>query len=397
MKTKSSAATIFLIVFIDLLGFGIVVPYLPSYAHSPIFKATNFQIGLLMASFSFMQFIFAPIWGGLSDRWGRRPILIFSLAGASVSYWILGVAQTLPILFFSRLLAGTAAANISTAQAVISDTTTPENRAKGMGMIGAAFGLGFIFGPAIGGALSHWNYSLPAFFGCGLSAIAMLMTVFLLPETLRPGQSAKVTKRHIGPRAIVRALTHPQLGLLFAIFFIFTLVFSCYETSFPLLALQKFRYTPAKIGFWFAYVGVFAAVIQGGLIGRLAKRLGERKLILIGLTLTILGTLFIPYSSTAITLAALLFLLAVGTAITNPSLSSFISLSVDPSEQGSTLGMSQSLSSLARILGPIWGGFAMGRWGYAFPFITCAGFLAIALVAGWQLLTVRISTGESAA
>lgn len=397
MKNKSISSTIFLIVFIDLLGFGIVVPYLPSYAHSPLFNASDFQVGLLMASFSLMQFIFAPIWGGLSDRFGRRPILIMSLAGASVSYWILGMAQSLPLLFLSRLLAGTAAANISTAQAVISDTTTAENRAKGMGMIGAAFGLGFIFGPAIGGALSHWSYSLPAFFGCVLSATAMLTTIFMLPETLTRGQAHKSVKRQIGPRAVFKALTHPHLRMLFFIFFIFTLVFSCYETSFPLLALQKFHYNPAQIGFWFAYVGVLAAAIQGGLIGRLAKKMGERKLIMIGLFLTFFGTLFIPYSSSAVRLAGLLMFLAVGTAITNPSLSSFISLSVDPAEQGSTLGMSQSLSSMARILGPIWGGFAMQRWGYSFPFITCAGFLTLAMLAGWRLFVVRVPADQPVA
>lgn len=394
MQRKSSLFTIFLIVFIDLLGFGIVVPYLPSYAHKE-FGATDLQVGLLMASFSFMQFIFAPIWGGLSDRLGRRPILIFSLTGASFSYWILGIAHSLPILFLSRLLAGSAAANISTAQAVISDTTTSENRAKGMGMIGAAFGLGFIFGPAIGGALSHVNYALPAYFGCGLSATAMGLTIFLLPETLKRGQAAPAMKRQIGPRAILKAFTHPHLSLLFGIFFLFTFVFSCYETTFPLLGLQKFHYNPAQIGFWFAYVGVLTAVIQGGLIGRLAKSVGERNLIIAGLSLTILGTLFIPYSSGAKTLAVILLALAMGTGVTNPSLSSLISLSADPAEQGSVLGMSQSLSSMARVLGPIWGGFAMGHWGYPSPFVTCAGFLAMALLAGLRLLTSRVAVSSS--
>ena len=384
MKTKSSAITIFLIVFIDLLGFGIVVPYLPSYAFEK-FHASNFTIGLLMASYSFMQFLFAPIWGGLSDRWGRRPILIMSLAGASISYWILGVAATLPILFFSRLLAGTAAANISTAQAYVSDTTTPENRAKGMGMIGAAFGLGFIFGPAIGGALSHISYALPAYFGCALSATAMICAATLLPESLKPGQAQPATKRHIGPRAIIKAFTHSHLRLLFAIFFIFTFSFSCYETTFPLIGIKEYHYNPAQIGFWFAYVGVITAAIQGGLIGRLAKRHGERKLILVGIALSLLGILFIPYSPSGKILALVLFSLGIGAGVTNPSLSSFISLSADASEQGTVLGMSQSLSSLARILGPIWGGLAMQHWGLASPYLTCAALLALALVSGMRL------------
>lgn len=383
MKKHFSQFTIFLIVFTDLLGFGIVIPYLPSFAKK-VFGAGDFQVGLLMASFSFMQFLFAPIWGGLSDRIGRRPILIFSLSVASLSYWILGTAPTLGILFLSRLLAGAAAANISTAQAVISDTTTSENRAKGMGMIGAAFGLGFIFGPAIGGALSHWSYSLPAFFGCGLSALAMLLTIFLLPETLKPGL-APIAKRSAGPKAIVRAFTHPHLSILFAIFFLYTFVFSCYETTFPLLAIKKFLYSPAQIGFWFAYVGVLTAIIQGGLIGRLAKKWGERKLIVAGLTLTILGTLFIPFAAGAVTLGSVLLALALGSGITSPSLSSFISLSADPTEQGGILGMSQSLSSLARILGPVWGGFSMQRWGVQFPYVSCAVILGIGLSFGTRL------------
>lgn len=418
MKKKSSLLTIFLIVFTDLLGFGIVIPYLPSYAKK-MFGAADFQVGLLMASFSFMQFIFAPIWGGISDRIGRRPILILSLSIASISYLILGIAPTLWILFVSRLLAGAAAANISTAQAMISDTTTAENRSKGMGMIGAAFGLGFIFGPAIGGALSHWSYELPAFFGCGLSALATLMTVFLLPETLKPGQASVTPKRSAGPKAIIRAFSHPHLGILFGVFFLFTFVFSCYETTFPLLAIQKFLYSPAQIGFWFAYVGVLTAIIQGGLIGRLTKRMGERKLILIGLALTIVGTLFIPYTialripisdiafnigelslsftATAITLGIILLALAVGSGITSPSLSSFISLSADPAEQGSVLGMSQSLSSLARIVGPVWGGFAMQRWGFAFPYTSCAGLLALAFIFGLRLLTARVTAPQAVA
>jgi len=396
MKRKSSLFTIFLIVFIDLLGFGIVVPYLPSYAVEK-FHATNFQVGLLMASFSFMQFIFAPIWGGISDRKGRRPILILSLTGASLSYWILGVAHTLPLLFFSRLLSGTAAANISTAQAYVSDTTTPENRAKGMGMIGAAFGLGFIFGPAIGGALSHVSYSLPAYFGCGLSAIAMVMTILLLPESVQPAQTKAAVNRQIGPRAILKAFTHPHLSLLFAIFFIFTFAFSCYETTFPLVSLKKFHYNPGQIGLWFAYVGLVTAAIQGGLIGRLAKRYGERRLIILGLILTIVGIVFIPYSPSGKSLAVVLFSLGIGAGITSPSLSSFISLSAEATEQGSILGMSQSLSSLARILGPIWGGLGMQHGGFAFPYITCAGLLALALVSGFRLLAGRLVASQPAA
>ncbi|MBZ5535912.1 MAG: MFS transporter [Acidobacteriia bacterium] len=389
MRQKSSLFTIFLIVFIDLLGFGIVVPYLPSYAVEK-FKATNFEVGLLMASFSFMQFIFAPIWGGLSDRKGRRPILIMSLAGASLSYWILGIANTLPLLFFSRLLSGTAAANISTAQAYVSDITTPENRAKGMGMIGAAFGLGFIFGPAIGGGLSHVNYALPAYFGCGLSALAMVMAVFLLPESLQPSRERVTRGRQIGPRAILKAFTHPHLSLLFVIFFIFTFSFSCYETTFPLVGLKKFGFHPAQIGLWFAYVGVVTAGIQGGLIGRLAKRYGERKLIILGVVLTIIGIVFIPYSPSMMILGAVLLSLGIGAGITNPSLSSFISLSTEATEQGSVLGMSQSLSSLARILGPIWGGFGMQHWGFGFPYLTCGGLLALALLSGLRLLNARV-------
>jgi MFS family permease len=396
MKTTSSKMTIFLIVFIDLLGFGIVVPYLPSYALAK-FHASNFEVGLLMASFSFMQFLFAPIWGGFSDRWGRRPILIMSLAGASLSYWILGVAGNLPWLFFSRFLAGTAAANISTAQAYISDTTTPENRAKGMGMIGAAFGLGFIFGPAIGGALSHVSYALPAYFGCALSALAMILTLLLLPESLKRNSARTSVRRQIGPRAIVKAFTHPHLSHLFAIFFIFTFAFSCYETTFPLIGIKEYGYNPAQIGLWFAYVGVIIAAIQGGMIGRLARKYGERKLIITGVVLAIIGIVFIPFSHSAKILALVLCSLGIGTGITNPSLSSFISLSAEPSEQGTVLGMSQSLSSMARIVGPIWGGFAMQHWGFASPYVTCGALLGVALLSGLRLLRSQAAPTQTAA
>ncbi len=394
MKSTRTSATIFLIVFIDLLGFGIVVPYLPSYALEK-FQASNLEVGLLMASFSFMQFLFAPVWGGLSDRHGRRPILIMSMACASISYWLLGITSSLALLFFSRLLAGTAAANISTAQAYISDTTTQENRAKGMGMIGAAFGLGFIFGPAIGGALSHVAYSLPAYFGCGLSALAMLLTILMLPESLAPNQNRTTAKRPIGPKAIVKAFTHPHLSLLFAIFFVFTLCFSCYETTFPLIGIKEFKYNPAQIGFWFAYAGLVMAAIQGGLIGRLVKRFGEKKLIAFGVLIAAVGTVLIPYSIDAKILALVLLLLGIGVGITNPSLSSLISLTAEASEQGTVMGMSQSLSSLARILGPLWGGLTTQHWGLASPYVTCAALLAILLLFTPRLLSLQTQVKES--
>ncbi len=383
---KSPMFLIFLTVFIDLLGFGIVLPLLPYYAHQEPFDASEWQIGLLVASYSLMQFIFAPIWGRISDRVGRRPIILLSLMGSTISYLIFGLAQSLVVLFLSRILAGIGAANIPTAQAYIADTTTPENRAKGMGLIGAAFGLGFIFGPAVGGFLSHWGYSMPGFVAAGICFADFVLTYFLLPESLKEAGASPATHRTVSWSRMAEAFQRPVIGLLLILFFLATFALANMEATFALLSKVKYQYTEAQTGYVFAYMGLLTATVQGGMIRSLVKKLGEHKLIVIGTLAFAVSLLLLPYCWNFWTLAADLALLSFGQGVNTPSITSLISQYASADEQGSVLGVTQSLSSLARVLGPIWGG-TLFDIGFQWPYLTAAGFMGAAF-----LLSLRSET-----
>ena len=267
---RSPLIVIFTTVFIDLVGFGIVIPVLPFYAEGTIFNATPRTVGLLFASYSVMQLIFSPILGGLSDKYGRRPVLFLSIIGTGIGFLILGLANTLWMLFAGRILDGITGGNISTAQAYIADITTSEDRAKGMGLIGAAFGLGFIFGPAIGGILSRWGIHVPFFFAAGLCFANAVLLYFTLRETVTADHPAKHSAtRGRGLGQLVRSLKQPRLGFVLTIYFLFIVAFSIMTTAFSLYTMFRFGYDAQHTGYLFAYVGLIAVVIQGGLIGRL--------------------------------------------------------------------------------------------------------------------------------
>src|SRR5262245_9459660 len=280
---RSPLIVIFTTVFIDLVGFGIVIPVLPFYAEGSIFNATPRTVGLLFASYSIMQLIFSPILGGLSDRYGRRPVLLISIIGTGIGFLILGLANTLALLFVGRILDGITGGNISTAQAYIADVTTKENRAKGMGLIGAAFGLGFILGPALGGILSGWGISVPFFFAAGLCFANATLLYFTLPETVtkdHPARQSAAGGRSFGQ--LIKSLKDPKLGFVLTIYFLFIVAFSIMTTSFSLYTMFRFGYDAQHNGYLFAYVGLIAVVIQGGLIGWLVKRFGELPLVIFG-------------------------------------------------------------------------------------------------------------------
>ncbi|MBI3950233.1 MAG: MFS transporter [Acidobacteria bacterium] len=376
---KSPTFLIFLTVFIDLLGFGIVLPLLPYYAHQEPFNASEWQIGMLVASYSLMQFIFAPIWGRVSDRVGRRPIILLSLMGSTVSYLIFGLAQTMWMLFLARMLAGIGAANIPTAQAYIADTTTPENRAKGMGMIGAAFGLGFIFGPAVGGFLSHWGYSVPGFVAAGICFADFALTYFLLPESLKEKGVSRPARHAARWSMITEAFSRPFVGTLLILFFIATFALANMEATFALLSKVRYHYTEAQTGYIFAYMGLLTTLVQGGMIRPLVRKLGEHKLIVIGTLVFAMSLLLLPYTPNFWTLAAALALLSFGQGVNTPSITSLISQYSSADEQGSILGVTQSLSSLARVVGPMWGG-VMFDIGFQWPYLTAAGFMFVAFL-----------------
>jgi DHA1 family tetracycline resistance protein-like MFS transporter len=354
---RSPLVVIFTTVFIDLVGFGIVIPVLPFYAEGSRFNASPRTVGLLFASYSVMQLIFSPILGRLSDKHGRRPVLLISIIGTGCGFLILGFATTLWMLFVGRILDGITGGNISTAQAYIADITTKEDRAKGMGLIGAAFGLGFVFGPAIGGVLSHWGIGVPFLFAAGLCFANALLLYFTLPETVTPDHPARVSAAGgRGLTQLIQSLRNPRLGYVLIIYFLFIVAFSIMTTSFSLYMMFRFGYDATHTGYLFAYVGVLAVIVQGGLIGKLVKRFGELPLVIIGASL-FAGSLFaIPFVGPAAGgLAALLIgggLFSIGNSLSAPSLTSLASKSVGPSEQGSVLGVTQSVASLARAVGP---------------------------------------------
>lgn len=353
---RSPLLVIFITVFIDLIGFGIVIPVLPYYAEGTKFAATPSQVGLLFASYSLMQLVFSPVLGRLSDKHGRRPILLISLLGTSLGFLILGFATTLTMLFIGRIIDGISGGNISTAQAYIADVTTKENRAKGMGLIGAAFGLGFVFGPAIGGILSRWGINVPFLFAGGLAFANAILLYFTLPETVTADHPARVSAASgRGWRQLIDALRERRLALVLAIYFLGIVAFSILTASFSLFMMFRLGYDAFHNGWVFAFVGIISAAIQGGLIGKLVKRFGEPLLVIVGAILFSASLVAIPFVTPATGLVAILALGAVtsiGQALSAPSLSSLASKTASAGEQGAVLGVMQSVSSLARAVGP---------------------------------------------
>jgi DHA1 family tetracycline resistance protein-like MFS transporter len=362
MKNKP-LASIFLIVFIDLLGFGLILPLLPYYAET--FGASDTVVGLLVASYAAAQLIGAPILGRFSDRFGRRPILLLSLVGTLLGFLLLGFANTLWILFAARILDGLTGGNISVAQAYITDVTDAKDRAKGLGMIGAAFGLGFIIGPASGGLLSQWGFDVPAFVAAGLVTVNLLMVSLWLPESLPPEKrEAAVNKRPaVTFSALLEALKRPFSGPLLITRFFFGLAFSTFQTIFALYALRRFNLDATQTGFILTYVGVLAAVVQGVLVGRLSERFRDDVLIFVSVGIMALSLLGWALAPSVIVLLIILAPTAFAGGILNTVLSSALTKAVEPQEVGGILGLSASIESATRVIAPTLGGILLGRIG----------------------------------
>ncbi|UCF19415.1 MAG: MFS transporter [Gemmatimonadota bacterium] len=377
----SRLTIIFLTIFIDLIGFGIVLPLLPFYAQD--FGATPLIIGLIVAIHPAMQFLFGPLWGRLSDRVGRRPILLIGLLGSGLSYLLFALATNLGWLIASRIMQGIAGANIPVAQAYIADNTDLEDRTRGMGLVGAAFGLGVIAGPAIAGALVNFGYAVPGFFAAAISLVNAGAAYFYLPESLSPEARARAVARPAaGPLGrltlAMRFARRPAIGTLMSIFLAATFVFAAFTTIFPLWIGVKLGYDARHAGYLLAYLGLIMAVLQGRLIGPLARQFGERRLLVAGTTTLIVAYLLLPLAGALVTVCAVLLLVAGGSGLNWPTLSSLASQYAEIDSQGAILGVMQSLSALGRMAGAAWAGWVFGAWMPAAPYLLSAAIMSLA-------------------
>jgi len=385
LKNKSALSLIFLTVFIDLLGFGILIPILPAFA-TKVLGVDEAAIGIAIASYSFIQFIFNPVLGKLSDKYGRKPVIVFCLIINALGYVIFAFTSSYLLLLFSRVVAGIGGSSISVAQAYIADVTTKENRSKGMGLIGSAFGLGFVFGPLIGGYLAEYGYMVTGLAAGGFSLIAFVVTLLFLPESLTKSEESiseeQFTKRKlIDFEALKKVFSEPGRAVFIILFFILVFSFANIYGTFALLGIQVYGFTDLQNGYIFGITGLTSAIVQGGLIGYIDKLFSRQNILKTGSLIISASLALIPYGGTFLGLAIISVFLSIGTGLLQPTLLSLISDVTPDNEQGVTLGVNQSLSSLARVLGPLWGGFAFEFLGYPFPFLTGAAFMFLVVLA----------------
>jgi DHA1 family tetracycline resistance protein-like MFS transporter len=372
---------IFLTTFVNLVGFGIIIPLLPFYAQT--FGASPLVIGLLFASFSLSQLVASPILGHLSDRWGRRPVLIFSLLGTVVSFVMMAMANCLTMLFAARIVDGLSGGSITTARAYIADVSTEENRAKAFGLLGAAFGLGFIVGPALGAAFSHISYTAPIWAAAAITVAAVAMAWLWLPETVHRTQAGRSPWRALG-----ELWGRPHLRLLFTIDFVYWTAFAVYQTTFALFGARRFGFDAAHIGYLLSAFGVLGVVVQGAMVGPIVRVLGERRTLSMGLLFAAVG-----WGGSALThsLPVFVFMLvpgAIGIGLCNATLSALISKAAGPHEQGRVQGAAGALESLGRTMGPVWGNGSLQRFGEGSAY----GSAAVALL-GAAVLALRYHPG----
>jgi MFS family permease len=389
MLKTSRLAILFITVLVDMIGFGIVLPLLPFYAEE--FGATPLQVTLLIASFSATQFVAVPVWGRVSDRLGRRPFIVAGLFASAVSYLIFGLAGSLFTLFISRIAAGAAGGTISVAQAYVADTTGPRDRAHGLGMLGAASGLGVLIGPAIGGYFSGFGYHVPGFIAAALCAANGIAAIFFLPESRRPpsvpdGRSGAPAHRAIpstGGQAAtlqgwVRSMTSYPFYLLLVVYFLSIMSFTAMTAVLALYADRAFGMTAMDMGIVFAVAGGTTVVVRGLLIGWLARRVGERRIVLAGTVVLALTLVAIPLVQNPAMIFALVPFWALAAGLTFPSLASLVSQESDAESQGSMLGGQQVVGGIARVAGPVWAGALFGAVGIRSPFVVGAALVTVA-------------------
>ena len=391
MRQKSPLLPIFLIVAVDILGLTIILPLLPFYSEH--FGASPFVVGVLVATYAFCQLIAGPALGALSDKIGRRPVLLVSQLGTFIGFLVLANAHALWMVFLSRIIDGATAGNLSIAQAYISDVTDPKNRAKSFGVIGIAFGLGFLIGPALSGYLSQFGFQYPIYLAAALSATSILATYFLLPESAPVRDASAVTKKRF--YHYQEFVNRSHLRNFLVQFFLFCFSFSLFNSGFALFAERRLSFHGVpfgvkQVGYIFAYAGLLGIFIQGGLLGRLVAKFGETRIVMLSCVLSGLGYLAIGNSHGIPELVAGFSLMAFGTSLLRPSLTSLITQSVSRHEQGVILGLNQSLQSVAQIVAPLLGGYLIGQgaltlWGVV---AALGGFLGLIFMAEMPLASL---------
>jgi DHA1 family tetracycline resistance protein-like MFS transporter len=391
MNKKSPLAVLFFTTFLDLVGFGIIIPILPNFAKD--LGASAFEVGLLAAVYALMNFLFSPFWGTLSDRIGRRPVIMYSVALTAVAHLIFSQSYSLGILLFSRILAGVGSANISAAQAYITDISEPKNRAKSLGLIGAAFGLGFIFGPPLGGYVKDtFGFEWVGYMAGALSFINLILVYFFLPESLK--EKKPDTPFSFRPVSnIYNALQKPLIRELFLINFIYIAAFSMMQITAALLWKEHSNLSDKDIGYVFAFIGVCSALIQGVFVGKFTDRFGEKKLLVMGNFSMAIGLLAMPFFNGDLFMPwefVVLLLIALSNGFVGPSLASLLSQKANPGELGQTLGLNQSFGSLARVVGPTLGGFLYGIE-FHLPYVFGAAILMFSLYLALTIFKERVS------
>lgn len=385
---KRRLATIFVIVFVDVVGFGLILPLLPYYATS--FGADTVAIGFLTASYPAAQVFGGPFLGRLSDRYGRRPILMVSIAGTVLSFIILGAASTLWLLFVGRIVNGITGGNFTVAQSYITDVTTARERARGLGLTGAAFGLGFIIGPALGGLLANYGQSVPAYAAAGVAFVNLIQVFFFLPESLTPERKATLATNQRGVvtlKQLVLALRRPLFGDILGLRFGFNLAFATFQTMFSLWGLQHLNLDPQTIGLLLAYVGLLSATVQLALIAPLTRRFSEGLLLTVSLAVAGVFLTLWGFSPNVPLLLVVLTPLCLAVGVQNTISQSVLSKSVSPAEIGGAFGLSSALQSLGSIVAPIVSGVILGSIGTWSPGVL-GGIICLGLVPfAWRTFT----------
>ncbi|SER26644.1 Major Facilitator Superfamily protein [Gracilibacillus ureilyticus] len=372
MNSKKTLAVLFAVMFLVMVGFGIIIPVLPFYAEE--LGASPAELGLLMAVYSVMQFIFSPMWGRVSDRIGRKPVLLAGIAGLSLSFFLMAFATQLWMLFAARIIGGfLSAANMPTVMAYVADITSEENRSKGMGIIGASVGLGFIFGPAIGGIFSEENLSTPFLLAGVSSIITFFLVMFILKESLSDNSETAQKKRP----SLLKALKEPASPLFLLQWFV-SISLAGLEATFAYFAFDKAGLGTVQLGYIFMIMGFAGAIVQGGLVGRMTKKLGEGNVIQIGIITSIIGFALILFVTNFITAAIFLSVFGIGNGLIRPSVSSLLTKQAK-SGYGQVTGLLSSFDSLGRIIGPPLGGLLYGLAIYL-PYVTGIVLSVIALV-----------------